>query len=87
MHTRVVNEYLQKSKSIVSKTSTGPVLPKIVRGWPLNKPYKIPQIAPDKRLSMAACKMKYKISIITILVDSKIHFRLAFNEKYSTCLA
>ena len=46
--------YLQKSNRIVSNTRTGPVLPRIVKGWPLNKPYKMPQIAPDSRLSIAA---------------------------------
>lgn len=42
--------------TIVSKTNTGPVLPKIANGWPLNKWYKQPQMTPDRRLSMAALK-------------------------------
>ena len=49
---------MQKRLTIVSKTSTGPVLPKIVNGWPANKWYKHPQIAPDRRLSIAALKKK-----------------------------
>jgi len=36
---------LQISKAVVSKTSTGPVEPIIVRGWPLNKWYMMPQLA------------------------------------------
>lgn len=49
-----IRTYWQKWLTIVSKTKTGPVLPKIVNGWPANKWYKIPQIAPDRRLSIAA---------------------------------
>jgi hypothetical protein len=41
-------------KTIVSNTSTGPVEPIIVRGWPENRCQVTPQIAPLIRLSIAA---------------------------------
>lgn len=34
--------YLQNLKSIFSNTSTGPVLPRMVRGCPANREYAIP---------------------------------------------
>ena len=46
--------HLQNRFTIVSNTSTGPVLPRMVNGWPENRWYRQPQIAPDKRLSIAA---------------------------------
>ena len=46
--------YVQKLLTMVSKTSTGPVLPRIVNGWPANRWYKQPQMAPERRLSIAA---------------------------------
>ena len=58
--------YLQTSKTIVSKTSTGPVLPKIVSGCPLKRPYIMPHSAPHTKLSMVACD--------NIMSDSVIHW-------------
>jgi hypothetical protein len=46
--------YVQNLNTILSKTRTGPVDPMIVSGWPPNKWYEIPHIAPLTRLSMAA---------------------------------
>ena len=46
--------YFEKSASIVSNISTGPVEPKIVKGWPLNKPKISPLIRPDSKLSNEA---------------------------------
>ena len=56
--------YFEKLFNIVSNTRTGPVLPNIVKGWPAKRLYIIPQIAPDKRLSIAdfekiICKLIY----------------------------
>lgn len=45
---------VQNLKTIVSKTRTGPVDPKIVSGCPEKKPYPMPQIKPDTSDSMAA---------------------------------
>lgn len=53
-----LKNYFENSFTIVSNTKTGPVLPKIVSGWPANKLYKIPQTAPDKRLSIADLNLK-----------------------------
>jgi hypothetical protein len=39
---------------MVSKTSTGPVLPKMVSGWPANKAYVTPTTAPETKDSIAA---------------------------------
>ena len=61
-----LDTYKQKLYIIVSKTSTGPVLPIIVSGCPANKCQVIPQIAPLIKLSIAAYKQNY-IIIITIL--------------------
>jgi hypothetical protein len=38
---------------MLSKTSTGPVLPIIVIGWPANNEKLTPQIKPERRLSIA----------------------------------
>lgn len=46
--------YLQNSKTIVSNTSTGPVEPKIVSGWPEKNPYPMPHTNPETRDSIAA---------------------------------
>lgn len=43
--------YLLKLKSSLSNTRTGPVLLRIVRGWPLNKQKTPPAIAVPKKLS------------------------------------
>lgn len=45
--------HLQNLKRIFSKTKTGPVLPRIVRGCPANKEYAIPVIEAPNRDSIA----------------------------------
>jgi len=47
--------YLQNLNTMVSNTSTGPVEPITVSGWPANMWYVMPHIAPLTRLSIAAC--------------------------------
>ena len=57
--------YFEKSASIVSNISTGPVEPKIVKGWPLNKPKISPLIRPDNKLSNEAF---LKLNTYTFLI-------------------
>lgn len=54
------NAYLQNLKRIFSKTRTGPVLPRMVRGWPANREYAIPVIEAPNRDSIALCKENQK---------------------------
>uniref|UniRef100_A0A182J676 Uncharacterized protein n=1 Tax=Anopheles atroparvus TaxID=41427 RepID=A0A182J676_ANOAO len=44
----------QNSYTIVSKTSTGPVEPRMVSGWPEKNPYPMPHTNPDTSDSIAA---------------------------------
>ncbi len=54
--------YLQNLKRIFSKTSTGPVLPRMVRGWPANREYATPVIdAPSKdSIALWSTRCKYR---------------------------
>lgn len=45
--------YLQNLNNIFSNTSTGPVLPSMVRGWPANREYAIPVMEAPNRDSIA----------------------------------
>ena len=43
-------------KRIFSNTNTGPVLPRIVRGWPAKREYATPVSEAPNRDSMALCR-------------------------------
>lgn len=47
---------MQNLKRIFSKTKTGPVLPRIVRGWPAKREYTTPVSEAPNRDSMALCR-------------------------------
>lgn len=46
---------MQNLNRIFSNTKTGPVLPRIVRGWPAKREYATPVIEAPNRDSMALC--------------------------------
>lgn len=48
--------YLQNLKRTFSNTKTGPVLPRIVRGWPAKRAYATPVNEAPNRDSMALCR-------------------------------
>jgi len=50
---KVSLSHLQNLKRIFSKTRTGPVLPRIVRGWPENREKATPVSEAPNRDSMA----------------------------------
>jgi len=47
--------YLHIRNIMDSKTSTGPVAPTIVNGWPANSEYNRPQVAPEISISIVPC--------------------------------
>lgn len=49
---------MQNLKRIFSNTKTGPVLPRIVRGWPAKREYATPVSDAPNRDSMALCRDK-----------------------------
>lgn len=53
---KVLRTYLQNLKRIFSNTKTGPVLPRIVRGWPANREYATPVSDAPNRDSIALCR-------------------------------
>lgn len=53
MKKKKTSTYLQNLNSIFSNTRTGPVLPRMVRGWPANSEYAIPVSEAPNSDSMA----------------------------------
>jgi len=72
--------YLQNLNTMVSNTSTGPVDPITVSGWPANKWYEMPHIAPLTRLSIAACVHKSHHTTHSLNTEKYVIISAAFNN-------
>lgn len=55
---KLASTYLQNLKRIFSNTKTGPVLPRIVRGWPAKREYATPVSDAPNKDSMALCRQR-----------------------------